>query len=294
MSRSQCAAVRTQPETDRRASASDSQPGEARYLRSALESVLIHDINRRLLKARHAASQEGGRSSGSREGAEVPHIGPEHVNALASLSLHPDADAVKHYVQQFRNDGVSIEVLYLELLAPAARRIGEMWEEDTCDFLMVTLGAMRIQQVIHDLSPAFTGLGHEPSSRRIFITCVPGSMHTLGSIVLADFFRREGWEVVTTHDHSRAEIIQAVRREFFDVVAISIGSSSHITFLSGLISEIRKASLNRGILLMAGGAIAASVPDLASRVGADVVTLDAKEAVQVAGRLVTARATAQA
>ena len=112
--------------------------------------------------------------------------------------------------------------------------------------------------------------------------------------MVADFFRRDGWDVLSSHDLNRADVLRAVRKEWFDVVAVSISAPNQVVSSSTLISDIRKLSSNKGILVMVGGPLALSVPDLATRVGADMVTLDAKQAVDVAGRAVPVRRTSVA
>jgi len=72
-------------------------------------------------------------------------------------------------------------------------------------------------------------------------------------------------------------------------VALSISSPNQLISTNTLVADIRKFSSNRGILIMAGGPLLQSVPDLAARVGADVVALDAREAVDAAGRAVPVR-----
>jgi methanogenic corrinoid protein MtbC1 len=159
---------------------------------------------------------------------------------------------------------------------------------------LVTLALLRIQQVMYDLSPDFVMNGSEPSSRRALIVPAPGSHHTIGAAMVADFFRREGWDVMSSHELTRADVLRTLRQEWFDVVAVSVSAPNQVLTTSALISDIRKLSSNRGILVMVGGPLAQSVPDLATRVGADVVTLDAKQAVDVAGRAVPVRRTSVA
>jgi methanogenic corrinoid protein MtbC1 len=218
-------------------------------------------------------------------------VGPAQVQALVDISLNGEAEAAREFVFRLRDKGVSIESLYLDLITPAARRIGAMWEADTCDFVLVTLALLRIQQVTYDLSPDFISDGAEPSSRRALIVPAPGSHHTLGAAMVADFFRRDGWDVLSSHELSRADVLRVLRQDWFDLVAVSISAPNQILSSSALISDIRKLSSNRGILVMVGGPLALSVPDLAARVGADMVTLDAKQAVDVAGRAVPVRRT---
>ena len=61
--------------------------------------------------------------------------------------------------------GASVETLYLDLLAPTARHLGDLWDADVCDFTEVTVGLGRLQQVLHELSPAFQSEIAQPRAR---------------------------------------------------------------------------------------------------------------------------------
>ena len=66
--------------------------------------------------------------------------------------------------------GLSVETLYLDLLAPAARLLGEMWDDDHCDFATVTVALGRLQRLLRELSPAFgTEVEHPPNGRRVAV-----------------------------------------------------------------------------------------------------------------------------
>lgn len=262
---------------------------EDRQVRRAVQSVLENAIVPRLMNAHRSPLSAPPSMMGEAAASSGRQLDVAHVNALVEISLRGEADQTRAFVMRLKDEGVSIESLYLDLITPAARKIGVMWEADTCDFVLVTLALLRIQQVAYDLSPEFLEHGVEPSSRRVMISPVPGSHHTLGAAMVADFFRRDGWDVFSSHDLSRAELLRLVRKEWFDVVALSISAPNQLVLITALISDIRKVSVNKGILVMVGGPLAQSVPDLATRVGADAVTLDAKEAVDVAGQAVPVR-----
>lgn len=275
------------PEGDRQKRAAD------RRVRSMLGAVLDHEIIPRLMNA-HRSPLPSSHGAAGAAAAVRQVIDEAQVQALVDISLNGEAERAREFVLRLRDEGMSVESLYLDLITPAARRIGAMWEADTCDFVLVTLALLRIQQVVYDLSPDFIREGAEPSSRRILVVPAPGSHHTLGAAMVADFFRRDGWDVLSSHDLNRADVLRAVRKEWFDVVAVSISAPNQVVSSSTLISDIRKLSSNKGILVMVGGPLALSVPDLATRVGADMVTLDAKQAVDVAGRAVPVRRTSVA
>lgn len=212
------------------------------------------------------------------------------VAEFTLLTLGSQADLTLAYVRALRQTGVSLEAIYLDLLAPAARRLGALWETDHCSFSEVTMGLWRLQQVMHELGPAFqASVPFAVEQKRAILVPVPGSQHTMGLFMVAEFFRRAGWDVWGDALSTAKEIVAATRAEWFDLVGLSVGSETHFPALASVILEIRKASRNRGLLVIIGGPIVASTPDLVSRVGADASAADAPQAVLQAEVLLAAR-----
>lgn len=223
--------------------------------------------------------------------AQPPRPTDEDTTELAQLVLGQVPTAGLDYVRDMRRSGVALEAIFLELLAPAARRLGALWEADLCSFADVTVGLWRLQQVVHELSPAFhAGAPLAMQSRRAILVPVPGSQHTLGLFMVAEFFRRAGWYVWGDAMVSAREIGEAVRREWFDVLGLSIGSETHLDVLARLIAEMRGASHNPALAVLVGGPIVLADPSVVARVGADGTATDAPDAVGQAERLVSARA----
>ena len=54
-------------------------------------------------------------------------------------------------LRTFCRDGLPVERVLLDLLAPSARLMGEMWTADQVSFVDVTLGLSRIQQMLRQL-----------------------------------------------------------------------------------------------------------------------------------------------
>ena len=57
-------------------------------------------------------------------------------------------DVLRAYVSTLCEQGQSLQWILLELFAPAARHLGQQWEQDTRDFAEVTLGLSRLQQLL--------------------------------------------------------------------------------------------------------------------------------------------------
>jgi methanogenic corrinoid protein MtbC1 len=194
-------------------------------------------------------------------------------------------------VVDLREQGATVESLYMDLLAPAARELGRMWEEDECTFSEVTVGVGRLQRIMRGLSPSFgTEVDVPPDGRRALLLAAPGEQHTFGLSMVGEFFRRAGWDVVCEFDAGADDPVGLVRTEWFDVVGVSAGVEARLDWLKSGISAIRNASRNRAIGVMVGGPVFAADPARAEAVGADATARDGRQAPILAEQLLNERA----
>jgi methanogenic corrinoid protein MtbC1 len=205
--------------------------------------------------------------------------GPEEIDDFARMIIVHDVPVASAYVSAVRERGLSLETVCLELLAPAARRLGELWETDQCDFTQVTVGLWRLQQVLHGFDGAFEAT-HDlsGSDRRILLSPAPGDQHTFGLIMVAEFFRRAHWYVCSNVEPSTQALAATLKREHFDVLGLSLGSEVRLQALREAIATLRRASRNKGLIVMVGGAPFLAAPERGEEVGADVVAGDARDA----------------
>jgi methanogenic corrinoid protein MtbC1 len=194
-------------------------------------------------------------------------------------------------VDELRRRGMSIETVYLKLLAPAARRLGELWTEDRCDFSTVTVGLGRLQRLMRELSPAFgSEVEHPPNGRRVLLTQADDEQHSFGLCMVAEFFRRAGWEVQGGVAGSGIDAVASVRRDWYDAVGFSVGIETRLDWVAGRIAALRRASRNSGVVVLVGGPVFALHPDWHDRVGADVAVPDGSAAPSLAESLLASRA----
>ena len=226
------------------------------------------------------------RHDSTRGGSLAAKVFPEDVLAFSDISMQHDAAACLEFVGSIRSRGVSLPAIYLDLIAPAASRLGALWCEDRCDFTLVTVGLWRMQQVLYDLSPEFR-TGPEAAAgqrRRIMLSAVPGSQHTMGVLMVSEFFHRAGWDVWGEPMASQEDLLAAVSRQWFDVIGISVGSEPQLNHVGELIHGLRRASKNPEVRVMLGGPIAIS-HDYARQCGANAVASDAEQAIAIATQL---------
>jgi methanogenic corrinoid protein MtbC1 len=209
------------------------------------------------------------------------------VDEFSNLLLLPEDGPAREYVGAARQAGFAADGLYLDLLGPAARRLGYLWEEDLCSFSEVTIGLSRLHRLLLELGPAFRGGGAPDAlGRRALLAASPGEQHTFGLFMVAEFFRREGWEVWGEPIRSVAELHHAVRDVWFELVGVSAGTLQRVEDVRDCVSTVRAASRNEGVVVMVGGPLFALHPEYFKQVGADAIGVDARDAVNKAEGLV--------
>lgn len=210
----------------------------------------------------------------------------EDVTELAGLVLGSDVTLASSFVDTMRTRGTSVETLYLDLLAPAARHLGDLWTADVCDFTQVTVGLGRLQRMLHELGPGFRDeTEHRESGRRALLVPLPGEQHTFGLSMVTEFFRRASWDVWSGALPAMADLARMVREEWFAVVGFSVSSERGLDTLAATIRAVRRASCNRGIGILVGGPVFIEHPDYVALVGADATAMDGRQAVAQAHNL---------
>jgi len=203
----------------------------------------------------------------------------EDVTRLTALAQQGDLPGSLAYINGLRSRGMPLERVYLGLLAPVARRLGEMWDQDLSDFTAVTVGLCCLQQVVLEHSASFQPrLGRGDVERRILLAPLPGEQHSFGLLMVAEFFRRQGWDVCSGTGATARELVAMVRNEWFALVGFSVSGEGRIDLLAATIRDMRRASRNPRIGVLVGGKIFNEQPELAVLVGADATATDGQQA----------------
>jgi MerR family transcriptional regulator, light-induced transcriptional regulator len=225
-----------------------------------------------------------------RDAPLAAHLEPKQIEAFVEQLRHGGDAELWSTVESLRRRGWSIAAVFTECFAPAARHLGELWVADRCDFATVTICLGRLQRLLRELSPAFgLEVEHPPNGRRILLAQHPHEQHSFGLSMVAEFFRREGWEVLGGVGGAVADPSAQVSREWFDAVGFSIGSQTRIDWLKERIAQVRKATRNRGVVVMVGGPLFVAEPSWAHSVGADASGTDGSKSPALAEQLLVAR-----
>jgi MerR family transcriptional regulator, light-induced transcriptional regulator len=221
------------------------------------------------------------------EGAARSEIGDEDVREFARLVITHDLPVASTYVRTLIDRGVALERIYLELFASAARLLGDWWKQDLRDFTEVTTGLCRMHQLLHEFSGTFLHDAKPTAPDRcILLVPMPGEQHSFGLIMVAEFFRRAGWDVWDMHPSSCAELLGTVKKQWFSVIGLSLSCESRLDALPPLVEAIRQSSRNPAVGIMVGGQPFVGHPERVFAVGADATACDGQRATSEANRLI--------
>jgi methanogenic corrinoid protein MtbC1 len=219
--------------------------------------------------------------------AETAPPSRTEVVRFVDLIIAENITAAMIMIARFIERGATRDGILHDLFTPAARRLGDLWDEDVADFTVVTVAMIRLNQILRDtavpVSEAALLRGHE---RHLLIAAAPGEQHSFGVSVLSDLFRRAGWVVQAEPVLSRAGLMTLVRRNWFDVVGLSVSAEDGLKGLPAVIRALRRTAMNTGLGVMVGGKAFVDHPERAQFVGADATASDGQSALFEADTMV--------
>ena len=219
--------------------------------------------------------------------AEPSGLSEESTDAFARMVLSKDSDSLIAHVGTLLQSGLSMETIYVDLMVPAARRLGDYWDDDSISFTDVTIGLSRLQQVVRTLGwkrAQSTGPDHSAPSA-LFVPATT-EQHTFGLFIIEDSFRRAGWRTWIETSGLDEDVIDMVQHHWFDLLGISASCDAEADRIAAMIAAVRKASRNPALFIMVGGRLFIEQPELVSAVGADATAPSGSDALRIADKLV--------
>jgi methanogenic corrinoid protein MtbC1 len=207
----------------------------------------------------------------------------KEIETFTDLCVSESSKDAQSFVDDFLDTGLSTEDIFLGLLTPAAKYLGSQWDDDRMDFSQVNLGLVRLHSIANEIRrTSKSGQLVKGKAKRVLIASAPGSMHMLGTTIVADFFHKEDWQVVVAISSSANELVKTVSNEWFDVLGLSLSIDQQLTGLADLIDQFKSLSLNPRMVVMLGGPIFSTKKLDANDFGAHGICDNAKHAVGLA------------
>jgi methanogenic corrinoid protein MtbC1 len=219
--------------------------------------------------------------------AAAPDAGEVHAAYLAAIR---DGDRRRAFrvVDGAQEAGLALERVYMDVLQPALREIGRLWQENAITVADEHLATAITQAAMARAYERSVGLAEE-TGPTLLAACADTERHEVGLRMLCDLLECEGWR--TTYLGATVPVgalAAMVRRRRPDVVALSATLPPHLPRLRAMVQAVREAAgaaapADAGVapLVLVGGRPFLADPALAARLGADLTASDAATAVRL-------------
>lgn len=279
-SRSSVAPSAMAPEANRPGGPNGRALLDDRLLATIARTIQFEIVPRLLMATRgNDAAQEARPSDDTIAAAEVD----EFIQTIMFRDVH----VAMVQIRSLRERGLSGATIFLDLLAPTARQLGDLWLRDQCSFADVTIGLVRLQQIMRSLSPPVPH-DADPLKRQPRALLLPfaNEQHTLGLSVVKEMLLEAGWHVELVNVAHMGQAAELVGAGWYDLVGVSLSNDDLLAQLTSAISAMRRGSQNQSIGVLVGGASFNGKPDRGLLVGADGAPEDGREAVRMASDMV--------
>lgn len=212
-------------------------------------------------------------------------LDPTLLRNLKDAAMSPDMGLCKTVVAEALADGTSAEELADFYIPAISRDLGDLWCEDQLSFAGVTIGVSRLQGILRDLGPNWSGDSVMDPLAPIVLLIVPHEVyHTIGAIILSGQLRRRGISVRLVLGERANNIAQRLQRTRYDAVFISASQSESLETLRRIIDVVKNASQAPTPAIIGGGILEVETHETVTAVtGADYATGNTDEALRFCG-----------
>jgi len=239
-----------------------------------------------------------GRSASESKGDVASLDAPRPVPALS--------DEARRYLELLRGNraeeafalvtdslsrGGTVSGIYLDLIEPALKETGRLWERGELQVGEEHSISLATQGIMSRISPPAPRRRRGAPAPSCVVLAAAGEHHVIGPTMVCDLLRADGWDVIFPGGNlSVRHTLELLKQSAPQLVALSVTIAEHAAGADDLISAIRGHSRDRAPRILAGGQAFEGRPRLWREIGADATAADAADAVVVANRLVNRRA----
>ncbi len=225
------------------------------------------------------------RSVASHRSASRPRSRAQWVERLCNALMSTSETSHQAVVAELMASGFSSEEIYQAFVPEAARAMGRMWLHDEASFVEVTVGASRLQALLHagGASAGNLWVDHSiPLGQSVLMVIPDFENHSLGAFVAADQFRRHGLWVHMAIGLHRDDLLKLLSTGRFSMVGVTAASRKTVEKLAELLEYIR-SGMEQCPPIVVGGRAVGEIADLARLTGADHAVNSVREAVERCG-----------
>lgn len=200
---------------------------------------------------------------------------------LYTASYCPDRAHFADALCDVQRAGYSNDILTCEVIPTIARRLGAAWENDLISFTDVTIGCARMQSALRGLPDDILdgAVAYDGMQQNCLVMVPAGAQHTMGALVLAKQLRQARQRVVVELEADAGKLSSLAQKQNFHVVLISASRGECPQNLRKLVGVIRQYWAAGKVVV--GGSISDLGSDSTNAIGADQITKDWQEALDL-------------
>ncbi|MDH4442408.1 MAG: cobalamin-dependent protein [Rhizobium sp.] len=203
---------------------------------------------------------------------------------LIKVLIDADPRGHRELTEELQRSGLPMQTLAIQLFAPVAAHLGNMWCTDETDFMQVAVASTRIGMIINHLSQSRSvAIKSRETERRVLLARTRGAMHTIGVSIVASCFRDMGWAVDGGGEMELDDsVYMRLSNSSYDLLGISVGRVDEAPECAQAIRRIHSNRHTTGMRIAVGGPAVKKDPHAFHRIGADIVARSALEVMQLA------------
>ncbi len=256
-------------------------------LADRLDELTLAGVVRHAGAAETAAAALRSRAWAQRGAAGLSGLGNQVQTYLAHAVAGRHERAVEH-VTRLLDEGTPVEEVLLEVIAPAQRELGRLWERGVVNVAQEHI-ATAVTQIT--LSALFPHVVAPPRLDRVLVAATPpDDSHEIGLRIVTDLFRLRGWDTRYVGASCPVpDLVETVVASDASLLLLGASMTSHLPGLRRTVEQVRAEPRCDRVAILVGGEPFTHSPALGEWVGADHVAVRALEALEVADGLLEVR-----
>lgn len=205
--------------------------------------------------------------NGSESSATVSRKNVPWSERLENRLLDGDSSGAWKVVEAALTAGTSPLDVYVDIVGPALRSIGQRWEEGELTVADEHQASVLVAGIIGRLAPRFSRRGRRKGA--VVVAGPAGERHSLGLTMASDALRAGGYTAIDLGSDLPAEDFEAALRRRLPLSAVCIGVLNHdaLDDCRALVKAARRVLPSTVPVILGGGAIDGDAH--AIRLGAD-------------------------
>lgn len=170
---------------------------------------------------------------------ERPSPFEAEINEYMASLFAKNNKKTMYLVKEFLHRGISVDVIYVEILAESMRRVGELWHSSQISVDMEHYCTSATQLAMTQLYPEI--FAAEPKEKTLLCACPGTELHEMGARIVADVFENNGWDSIYLGAAVPVDyMLKAVRENKPDLVALSVTMPQHLIDCAQLVKAIKQ------------------------------------------------------